>query len=302
MMERREKTVDRKNFDKEVLHKKNSFRKGLSEKISYKRNSHEKKHRIEPDSGISLAIVICISALFMAFALAMVYAAGLLLANANARDTEERCYQLAKSYASVVDAELTDASNTSPSVGTEFYLFANRFLKENRYQIYDPANPENTTYSYVGGMEGISDAYGKITIRLRKENNEEESSDELSGTLLKTSENGNYTEIVNEVKTKTFSFYIFTVDIVAEADGLSYNYSTEYYRQDQYPVEFYYDGSKVVWNESDNLWHKDTEAGEAVTIRPEEDLPLTYRYITTGDNSPLACTYINIYKEGGIPE
>ena len=253
-------------------------------------------------SGISLAIVICISALFMAFALAMVYAAGLLLANANARDTEERCYQLAKSFASVVDAELTDSSNTSPTAGTEFYVFANRFIKENRYQTYDPANADHTTYSYAGGMEGVSDAYGKVTIQLQKENNEEEGSEELSGTLVKTSENGSYTEIVNEIKSKKFNFHIFTVNIVAEADNLSYNYSTEYYRQDKYPVEFYYDGDRVVWNESDNSWHKDTEAGEIVSISAADDQPLSYRYITTGDNSPLECTYINIYKEGGIPE
>ena len=49
--------------------------------------------------GASLAYVACISALLVAFALAMTYTAGMMLSGANKRIAEERCYQLAKSYA-----------------------------------------------------------------------------------------------------------------------------------------------------------------------------------------------------------
>ena len=57
--------------------------------------------------GISMAIVLCAAAFLVAFAAAIVYTAGLLTAEANERLEQERCYQLAKSYAKVLDTELT---------------------------------------------------------------------------------------------------------------------------------------------------------------------------------------------------
>ena len=57
-------------------------------------------------NGSTLVIVVCVSALLMAFALAMFYTAGLLLARANRRLEQERSYQLAQSFAKVLEEEL----------------------------------------------------------------------------------------------------------------------------------------------------------------------------------------------------
>ena len=70
--------------------------------------------------GISMAIVLCVSAFFLAFAAAIVYTAGLLTAEANERLEQERCYQLAKSYAKVLDTELT--SYTRKNRRKQYYL------------------------------------------------------------------------------------------------------------------------------------------------------------------------------------
>ena len=50
-------------------------------------------------SGISMAVVLCVSAFFIAFAAAIVYTAGLLTAQSNQRLKEQRCSHIAASYA-----------------------------------------------------------------------------------------------------------------------------------------------------------------------------------------------------------
>ena len=84
--------------------------------------------------GVSMAVVLCVSAFFIAFAAAILYTAGLMTAQSNLRLKEERCYQLAKSYAKVLDGELK-AGNTSS--GTNFYIFANSFLENSQYAVYN---------------------------------------------------------------------------------------------------------------------------------------------------------------------
>ena len=58
-------------------------------------------------SGVAMVLVLCVSAFFVAFAAAMVYAAGMVTAQSNQRLKEERCYQLAKSYGKVLTNELS---------------------------------------------------------------------------------------------------------------------------------------------------------------------------------------------------
>ena len=61
--------------------------------------------------GVSMALVLCISAFFMAFAAAILYTAGVVTAQSTHRLEEERCYRLAKSYAEVLGRELTRYQN-----------------------------------------------------------------------------------------------------------------------------------------------------------------------------------------------
>ena len=57
--------------------------------------------------GVSMALVLCISAFFMAFAAAILYTAGVVTALSTHRLEEVRCYRLAKSFADVLGRELT---------------------------------------------------------------------------------------------------------------------------------------------------------------------------------------------------
>ena len=66
-----------------------------------------RENRVKAKNGSTLVIVVCVSALLMAFALAMLYTAGLLLSRANRRLEQERSYLLAQSFAQVLEQELS---------------------------------------------------------------------------------------------------------------------------------------------------------------------------------------------------
>ena len=67
--------------------------------------------RQQKKNGISMAVVLCVSAFFVAFAAAILYTAGMLTAQSNLRLKQERCSQLAKSAADVLDQELQKYTN-----------------------------------------------------------------------------------------------------------------------------------------------------------------------------------------------
>ena len=56
--------------------------------------------------GVSMVVMLCVSAFFIAFATAILYTAGLVTSQSTQRLKQERCYQLAKSYAQVLDKEI----------------------------------------------------------------------------------------------------------------------------------------------------------------------------------------------------
>lgn len=220
-----------------------------------------------------MAIVLCAAAFFIAFAAAIVYTAGLLTAEANERLEQERCYQLAKSYAKVLDTELTAYNQKTEENTNTFYGFANRFL-DGSYAEYDPGNADNTVFYYQPVTTGNEDPdYGNIKIALYKETGEEDNTDLLSGTLPAGS--GNYQEKVKEVENYTIMQYILTVEVIASYGDSSYTYSTEYYRKERYPASFSHNGTVLVW--SDEEWHEGNTSGPVYDMTQiTESNPVSY--------------------------
>ena len=106
--------------------------------------------RANAKNGISMALVLCVSAFFIAFAAAILYTAGLLTSRSSERLQEERSYQLARSFSEVLGTELEAYSQKDePDVSGTFYQFANLFLDETRYQEYSKDNPKSTSYQFV---------------------------------------------------------------------------------------------------------------------------------------------------------
>lgn len=253
--------------------------------------------------GVSLAVVLCVSAFFVAFSAAILYTAGLLTSQSTRRLQEERCYQLASSYAKVLDAELKqyDQKNDSAADGT-FYRFVNQFLDDSRYLEYDRDYAENTSYKFVvSGTEAgnlskdtIEPGYGNICVTLRKEPNEESV---MNGEIPVTG-GSNYEQSISSILNTTVRQYIVIVDVTAYYGEMSYTYTTEYTREETYAVRFSHNGTTIVWDADEKCWKVETTVGaeyDPSATAPTEPIKYTY-----DQSSTTSCRFIeNSYVEGG---
>lgn len=233
----------------------------------------EKRRARKPESsaGTSLIMVVCVAAFLVAFALAMVYTGSMLMARANRRLEQERCYQLASSFAKVLDGELArykgkDLTGTDPTNAPDgdyaksFFRFACRFLEEPAYQEYSPENPK--TYYYRVPDDSITDEnkkkYGKVTLILYKEN--DQATNDMEGVLASdpaAAGGGGTVENPIETVMANISRYTLHVEVVAELDGLTYSYATSYDTQVRYTenaVEFTAGSTRIRWDDVNNKW------------------------------------------------
>lgn len=252
------------------------------------------RQRIRAKKGSSLVIVVCVSAFLVAFALAMVYSSGLLLARANRRLEQERSYRLAQSFAQTLDAELKKYEKPNILGGTDsapsesFYNYAYKFL-EGTYGEYDPDHPDETIFHYTAASPaGIDkDKYGVIKVVMYKEANQEQDVD-MSGEISP--------QDVDTVLDKRIIRYIFTVEVTASLNGVSYSYSTEYRQMAAYKVDFTYKGNPVYW---DGQWHRGSQGGDV--FEPEASSNIHYEY-RSDSNNITACIFENAYEEADANE
>lgn len=272
--------------------------------------------RANAKNGISMALVLCVSAFFIAFAAAILYTAGMLTAESNQRLKEERCYQLAKSYSDVLKNELTKYDKKYTDDGTTvgdgtFYAFANKFLDDEKYLEYNSDYEDSTKYNFVVDGSNLSDisssplsdkGYGNLSVTLKKEQNSDEKVDEImSGGKLSSASGDNYSGAIRAIENTTVRQYIFTVEVTAYYDDATYTYSTEYTRAEKYPVTFTHNGNTIVWvaNAADGgTWRLGNSSGEIYTI--DDDTQISYTYNRTASTS---CRFEeNVYQdsqEGG---
>ncbi len=212
--------------------------------------------RENPRGGVTLVVALCASALLLGLALSLIYSSGVLLARSNRKLTRERCYQLSRSLGQSLDAELRAYTTDSTSATNDtFYAYVSRFLDRDEYAQYDPDNPTATTYYYVADA-GYGDKYGKVTIRLRKEN-PDEAEDTTSGQF-------DYDVSSAEVtahESAQFIRYQVQIGATVELDDESYTYYTDYYRKDSFAVNYTWVGEKsgtqpVYWYQGN--WYRES--------------------------------------------
>lgn len=123
-------------------------------------------------SGVSLIVALCAVAVLIGLSLSIVYSSSMLLSRANRKIGRERCYQLAQSFAQVLDSELQEYKTIKPELDINFapegcfYREVNNILAEDTgLGIYDPDRSDETTACYNAGS--TEDNYGRITILLR---------------------------------------------------------------------------------------------------------------------------------------
>lgn len=115
------------------------------------------------EQGLSMILVLCIGALFVALSAALVYAASVLTANANRQLLEQEAYQLATSFSDVLEGELNKQDSDFAKFVNEKFMFSQSYGKD----IYDlESQPKEFAWKPNGSQpDGGAEA---ITVTLRR--------------------------------------------------------------------------------------------------------------------------------------
>ena len=115
------------------------------------------------EQGLSMILVLCIGALFVALSAALVYAASVLTANANRQLLEQEAYQLATSFSDVLEGELNKRDSDFAKFVNEQFMFSQSYGKD----IYDlESQPKEFAWKPNGSQpDGGAEA---ITVTLRR--------------------------------------------------------------------------------------------------------------------------------------
>lgn len=238
--------------------------------------------------GVSMAVVLCVSAFFIAFAAAILYTAGLMTAQSNLRLKEERCYQLAKSYAKVLNEELT--SENPSTNASSFYRFANSFLENAQYAVYNDetaSSAETTKYKFVAdgtNIEDLSkgqidDGYGNLCISLAKEKVGSSAGDLKNGEL-DVSTATDYTAQIEALQNTVVRQYVLMVGVTAYYEDASYTYTAEYTREETYDVKFTYKGQNIIWAADETgggVWKVGSTVGNKCDFSDGGKIEYTYQ-------------------------
>lgn len=132
------------------------------------------------EQGLSMILVLCIGALFVALSAALVYAASVLTANANRQLLEQEAYQLATSFSDVLEGELNNKDSDFAKFVNEQFMFSQSYGKD----IYDlESQPKEFAWKPKGSQpDGGAEA---ITVTLRRRPGD--GADKLNQTANSTS-------------------------------------------------------------------------------------------------------------------
>lgn len=115
------------------------------------------------EQGLSMILVLCIGALFVALSAALVYAASVLTANANRQLLEQEAYQLATSFSDVLEGELNNPESSFAKFVNEQFMFSESYGKD----IYDLESQPHT-FDWKPGADKPADGAEALSVTLRR--------------------------------------------------------------------------------------------------------------------------------------
>lgn len=239
--------------------------------------------------GLSMILVLCIGALFVALSAALVYAASVLTANANRQLLEQEAYQLATSFSDVLEGEL----NTPTS---SFAAFVNdSFMTSTAYggDIYgSPSQPYSYTWK---AADADTSGAEEITVTLRRRPGEDAEKLNLSGVGQSVSTKSGWRDQLTSWQSNDYLLTDLQLDVIVTATkaGESFAYTVTYDRQVHYPVSGYtFDDDTTVYT-----WSKGTNTFaspglSSIDIKPEdaERIIVPHFDITNPDKSTIHYT------------
>ena len=193
--------------------------------------------------GISLVIALCASALLLVCALCVIRTGASLLDQAVGTIEEERCSQLARSFAEVLEAELMQGGTEAGS----FRALACEAMERGER---------------IRCAAEQAEEYGSLTVVIRPAERAAESVEGSGSFSWEESP-----EMVEEIYRKSlFPAGGFTVTVAAELDEESYVCSTAYHGYHRVQTLYFWNGEEQVYWDGEQ-WYADAEW----TLPVEED-------------------------------
>ena len=182
--------------------------------------------------GFAMILVLCLGALFVALAAALVYAASLMLSNANRQLPEQDVYELAASFSDVLEQELLhytglNADGNANDDGSLGYFINNTYVRKGGIKnVYGEDTDHTFTLQAPAGVD-------ELTVTLRKTLSEVMKSREQS-----YKENG-------------LADYDITVTVKVTKDGESYAVTRKYRHTGKYQIYYTMDDGTGQWTFKD---------------------------------------------------
>ena len=214
--------------------------------------------------GFAMILVLCLGALFVALAAALVYAASLMLSNANRQLPEQDVYELAASFSDVLEQELLhytglNADGTANDDGSLGYFINNTYVRkggiknvygedtDHTFTLQAPADADELTVTL---RKTLSEAYGETADESTSDSNILISYDIASNTDLQ-----NLSEVMKSreqsYEKNGLADYDITVTVKVTKDGESYAVTRKYRHTGKYRIYYTMDDTAAQWTFKD---------------------------------------------------
>ena len=249
------------------------------------------KQILRGEQGLSMILVLCIGAVFVALSAALVYAASVLTANANRQLLEQEAYQLATGFSDMLGEQLNDPDSN-------FAKFINDSYMKSEFYGNTPYELESLPRSFDANLSADgSDGADAITITLRRRPGDEVELLNLNGTesFISTS-TSEWDKIMSSTwgsPSHTIVDLQLDVTVTVENGGESFSYTVTYDRNAHYDVAYYtLDGqgtgaTQYQWDGSRTF--TPPQGGQAVTIGTDDTSTTIVPHFDTSD--PQNITY-----------
>jgi len=227
---------------------------------------------LHDQQGFAMILVLCLGALFVALAAALVYAASLMLSNANRQLPEQDAYELAASFSDVLEQELLhytglNADGTANNDGSLGYFINNTYVRKGGIKnVYGEDTDHTFTLQAPAGVDELtvtlrktlSEAYGETADESTSDSNILISYDITSNTDLQ-----NLSEVMKSreqsYEKNGLADYDITVTVKVTRDEKSYAVTRKYRHTGKYRIYYTMDDTAAQW--TFDSYQKDGETG-----------------------------------------
>ncbi len=206
----------------------------------------KRKNPLRDQQGIAMILVLCLGALFVALAAALMYAASLMMANADRQLPEQDVYELAVSFSDVLEQELLnytgaqekDGEMTEENDQSIGYFINHIYVKKG--SIDNPYGDDTDHVFYLQAPDGIDEM--SVTLNKHPSDDVDDSGNVLEAYELVMYSARELSDILESRESECAEYGIEDYDIsvtvkVVKGDE-SYSYTRQYRHYGGYQVYY----------------------------------------------------------------